>query len=131
MKDETVVRNGQAKEVVCNETNLSAVKVYFPWDEPIRVHQMRVKPCPDGILVGYYWYGIKQKGTGRPPRWVENVLADVTNQPNTITDANSQQNTIPDVTDQQNTPNDSTNQKKIAEVHTNDDTSISNLNLRE
>ena len=58
----------------CDKTNLSAVKVYFPWEEPVRVHQMRVKPCPDGFLTGYYWYGNKRKSPACPSHWVENVL---------------------------------------------------------
>ena len=56
----------------CNETNVTAVKVYFPREDPI---QLRVKPCPRGFTAGYYWYGSKRKGPGRPPRWVRDVLA--------------------------------------------------------
>ena len=25
---------------------------------------------------GYYWYGNKRKGPGRPPKWVEKILSD-------------------------------------------------------
>ena len=53
-----------------NETNLTAVKVYFPRESPIQVHQVRVKLCPRGFPAGFYWYGAKQQGPGRPPRWV-------------------------------------------------------------
>ena len=59
-----------------NETNLTAVKVYFPRESPIQVHQVRVKPCPQGFPAGFYWYGAKRQGPGRPPRWVEQVLAN-------------------------------------------------------
>ena len=39
---------------------MSAVKVYFPREDAVKVHQTRVKPCPDGLLAGYYWYGSKR-----------------------------------------------------------------------
>jgi hypothetical protein len=35
-----------------------------------------VKPCPDGFTAGYYWYGNKRKGPGRPPKWVVTLLSD-------------------------------------------------------
>lgn len=59
----------------CNDTNVTAVKVYFPLEDPIQVYQNRVKPCPDGFTAGFYWYGGKRRGPGRPPRWVETVLS--------------------------------------------------------
>jgi hypothetical protein len=34
-----------------------------------------MKPCPDGLSAGYYWYGNKRKGPGRPPKWVEKLLS--------------------------------------------------------
>ena len=58
-----------------NETNITAVKVYYPRESAIQVHQLRVKPCPPGFPAGFYWYGAKRKGPGHPPRWVEAVLA--------------------------------------------------------
>ena len=50
--------------------------MYFPLEDPIQVHQTRVKPCPQGFTAGFYWYGTKRKGPGRPPKWVERVLSD-------------------------------------------------------
>jgi len=38
------------------------------------VHQNRVSCCPEEFPAGYYWYGGKRKGTGAPPRWVDNLL---------------------------------------------------------
>ena len=63
---------GPYRVTSCNETNVTAVKVYFPREDPI---QLRVKPCPRGFTAGYYWYGSKRKGPGHPPRWVRDVLA--------------------------------------------------------
>ena len=63
---------GPYRVTSCNETNVTAVKVYFPREDSIQVHQLRVKPCPRGFTAGY---GSKRKGPGRPPRWVQDVLA--------------------------------------------------------
>ena len=48
--------------------------MYFPSDSHIKVHQNRVSRCPDKFPAGYYWYGGKRKGTGTPPKWVDNLL---------------------------------------------------------
>ena len=48
-----------------NDYDISVVKVYFPRENEIKVHQSRVKPCPDGLLARYYWYEHKSKGPGR------------------------------------------------------------------
>ena len=68
--------HGPYRVTSCNDTNVTAVKVYFPLEDPIQVHQTRVKPCPQGFTAGFYWYGTKRKGPGRPPRWVERLLLD-------------------------------------------------------
>ena len=66
--------HGPYRVTSCNATNVTAVKVYFPREDPIQVHQLRVKPCPPGFTAGFYWYGTKQRGPGRPPRWVCDIL---------------------------------------------------------
>ena len=48
-------------------TSCNAVKVYFPLEEPIQVHQLRMKPCPQGFPADYYWCETRRKGPGRPP----------------------------------------------------------------
>ena len=67
--------HGLYRVKTCNDTNVTATKVYFPLDQPVHVHQNRVKPCPEGFTPGYYWYGGRRRGPGSPPRWVEAVLA--------------------------------------------------------
>ena len=67
--------HGPYRVVSVNDTDLTAKKVYFPNETQIQVHQTRVKPCPGGFLAGYYWYGSKRKGPGRPPKWVKRALA--------------------------------------------------------
>ena len=50
--------------------------VYFPGDAPIRVHQYRVAHCLREFPAGYFWYGGKRKGRGKPPKWVEKLLQE-------------------------------------------------------
>ena len=58
-----------------NGPNVSALKVYHPQKDGITVHQSRVKHCRMNFPAGFYWYGGKSKGPGRPPKWVEQLLA--------------------------------------------------------
>ena len=48
--------HGPYRVTSCNETNITAAKIYFPREDPIQVHQLRVKPCPPG----FFWYGAKR-----------------------------------------------------------------------
>ena len=57
------------------DPDVCVVKVYFPQDHGIRIHQSRVKLCPPNFPAGFYWYGGKRRGPGRPPKWVTS-LAD-------------------------------------------------------
>ena len=47
----------------------------FPLKKNIQVHQTRVQPCPMNFSAGYYWYGSKKAGLGRPPKWVDRLMA--------------------------------------------------------
>ena len=47
------------------------MKVYRPQDGQIQVHQQRVTPWPIDIVSGFYWYGRKRHSPGRPPKWLE------------------------------------------------------------
>ena len=40
----------------------------------MRVHMTRVCPSPENFPAAYYWYGGRQRGVGRPPRWVDHFL---------------------------------------------------------
>ena len=57
-----------------SDTGVTAVKVYFPEQDPILVHQSRVSHCPEGFPPGWFWYGDRRSGPGRPPRSIEQVL---------------------------------------------------------
>ena len=53
-----------------------ASNIYFPQDNLILVHQSHVKACPKNFPGGFYWYGGRRRGVGKPPQWVEDLLAD-------------------------------------------------------
>ena len=50
------------------------ITAYHPQHGEIRVHQSRVCKCPVNFPAGYYWYGGRNKGPGRPPKWVDKFL---------------------------------------------------------
>ena len=68
--------HGPFRVVSCDDPDLTVVKIYFPQDEQIQIHQTRVTPCPADFPAGYYWYGRKRHSPGRPAQWLE-TLADV------------------------------------------------------
>ena len=57
-----------------SNTGVVCIKVYFPEERKLHVHQSRVCSCPQAFPAGYYWYGGKRKGPGRPPKWVDRLL---------------------------------------------------------
>ena len=65
---------GPFRIVSCRGPDVVATKVYFPEDGEIQVHQSRVCACPAGFPTGYFWYGGRRRGPGRPPKWVEKLL---------------------------------------------------------
>ena len=55
--------------------DISVSKVYQSQASGIQVHQSRVKTCPTNFPASFFWYGSKSRGRGRPPKWVEKLLA--------------------------------------------------------
>ncbi|KAL5496920.1 hypothetical protein EMCRGX_G013297 [Ephydatia muelleri] len=51
------------------------VKVFFPDDGPIQVHQTRACLCPKQLPARFYWYGGNRKSAGKVPRWVGRLLS--------------------------------------------------------
>ena len=89
--------HGPYRVRTCNDTNLTATKVYFPLQEPVHVPQNRAKPCPEDFTPGYYWYGGRRRGPGHPPRWVEDILAGKETQcQNKSTESESDEPLLPD-----------------------------------
>lgn len=66
--------HGPYRIVDKSDPDVTCVKVYHPQDSPIHVHQSWVCRCPAEFPAGYYWYGGKRRGPGRPPRWVDRLL---------------------------------------------------------
>ena len=66
--------HGPYRIISQDDPDLTVQMVYFPDDGPIQVHQSRVTRCPSQFPAGYYWYGDKSRGPGRPPKWVTELL---------------------------------------------------------
>ena len=66
--------HGPYRVVQCSGPDVTVVKIYRPQDGQIQVHQLRVTPCPPEFPAGYFWYGNKRHGPGRPPKWVDLML---------------------------------------------------------
>ena len=60
--------------VCCNDTDVTVVKVNFPSEGTIQVHQMRVCPCPPQLPAGFYWYGENHSCPGRIPQQLHQIL---------------------------------------------------------
>ena len=66
--------HGPYRVVTQTDPDVCVDKVYFPQDGRIRVHQSRVKTCPPNFPAGFYWYGGRRRGPGRPPKWVTSMM---------------------------------------------------------
>ena len=66
--------HGPYRVTALREPDTSVSKVYQPQSPAIYVHQSRVKPCPCNFPAGFYWHGGNNKGPGRPPKWVDQLL---------------------------------------------------------
>ena len=67
--------HGPYRIISIDDPDVSVVKVYFSQDPSIQVHLSRVQSCPIDFPAGYYWYGSKRRGPGRPPKWVDSLLS--------------------------------------------------------
>ena len=75
-----------------DDPDLTVMKMYFPDDPQIQVHQERVQMCPDSFPPGFYWYSKMKHGPGHPSKKICKKLAqlnDVLGQP-PISDDNYQ-----------------------------------------
>ena len=70
--------HGPYRVTSINDPDATVVKVYFPQDGAIQVHLTRVKPCPMEFPAGFYWYGQRKHGPGRPPKWIDRLMSDST-----------------------------------------------------
>ena len=87
--------HGPYRIIERRDPDITAVKVYAPQDGQIHVHQNRVAPCPPEIPAGFFWYGTRRSGPGRPPKWVDQLLrGDMYSPPEAVTDEESPESHI-------------------------------------
>ena len=70
--------HGPYRVLTTSETGITAEKVYAPQDGQIQVHLHRVTRCPRDFPAGYFWYGSRRQGPGRPPKWLNKLQNQVT-----------------------------------------------------
>ena len=70
--------HGPYRVLTTSETGITAEKVYAPQDGQIQVHLHRVTRCPRDFPAGYFWYGSRRQGPGRPPKWLKKLQNQVT-----------------------------------------------------
>ena len=66
--------HGPYRIVQVTGTGVMCTKVYYPQEGELHVHQSRVCLCPHEFPLGFYWYGGRCRGPGRPPKWVDRLL---------------------------------------------------------
>ena len=64
--------HGPYRVISRDDPDITAVKIFFPNEPSIQVHQSRVNKCPPSLPNDFYWYGGKRSKPGRPP-----VLGDL------------------------------------------------------
>ena len=66
--------HGPHQVVGPTSTAVTCVKVYYPQEGELHIHQTRVCECPKQFSAGFYWYGGRRKGPGHPPKSVDHLL---------------------------------------------------------
>ena len=61
------------------QPDVTAIKVYFPQEEAIRVHMSRVRKAPREFPAGFYWYGGQRMNHGKYPSWLDDISPDDNN----------------------------------------------------
>ena len=67
--------HGPYRVIGIRDPGITVSKVYFPQEKTIQVHQSRIQLCPSNFPAGYYWYGSNRASPGRPPKWVDQLMA--------------------------------------------------------
>ena len=75
----------------CAYSDVTAVKVHYPKEGTIQVHMNRVVKCPSGFPPGYFWYGNKRRGPGRPPKWIDKLVKKSTTSEEVSDDSDDEQ----------------------------------------
>ena len=66
--------HGPYRIISRNDPDVTAVKIFFPTDAPIQVHQSRVNKCPPSFPNDFYWYGGGRSKPGRPTKKIQKQL---------------------------------------------------------
>ena len=69
--------HGPDRIVSRDDPDVTVIKMYFPDDPQIQVHQSRVQMFPDSFPPGFYWYGYRKHGPGRPSKKIQKRLAQI------------------------------------------------------
>ena len=69
--------HGPYRITSCDNPDITAVKIFFPTDPSIQVHQSRVIKCPPTFPTDFYWYGGRRSKPGRPPKQVQRQLEEI------------------------------------------------------
>ena len=68
--------HGPYRVVEVTPTGIAAQREYTAKDDITRVHLNCVTRCPLSFPAGYYWYGDRRHGPGRPPKVVADSTGD-------------------------------------------------------
>ena len=62
--------HGPYRIIECRYPDVTVIKVYAHplQDGKLHVHQSRVVPCLPELPAGFFWYGTRHAGPGRPPK---------------------------------------------------------------
>ena len=66
--------HGPYRIISRNDPDVTAVKIFFPTNAPIQVHQSRVNKCPPSFPNDFYWYGGGRSKPGRPTKKIQEQL---------------------------------------------------------
>ena len=95
-----------------NDPHVTAVKIFFPTDPPIQVHQSRVNKCPPSFPSDFYWYGGKKSKPGRPTKRIQKQLEAIDTELRQLYDTTTTDDTTSKV--EENDREESTANKDIA-----------------
>ena len=69
--------HGPYRIISRNDSDVTAVKIFFQMGPPIQVHQSRVNKCPLSFPNNFYWYGGRRSKPGRPNKRIAKQLETV------------------------------------------------------
>ena len=104
--------HGPYRIISRNDPDVTAVKIYFPTDPPIQVHQSRVNKCPPSFPSDFYWYGGKRSKPGRPTKRIQKQLEAIDTELRQLYDTNTTDDTTSKM--EENDRKESTVNKDIA-----------------